>query len=701
MQFKFNLKSVFGLLSLLLVVSLAAACGGAATPAAPAPAQQAAAPTEAPVEGPTEAPAIEPTATPMPAPTQAPQTQTTMATESKVQLPAVDPLAITGNIIVAGSSTVYPLTERLAERFQAEGYSGQITIDSIGSGAGFQRFCEAGESDISNASRPIKDSEVENCAKINRTPVEFRVGTDALAVVVSSANDFVDDVTLAELALLFSTAEKWSDVRPDWPAEPVQRFSPGTDSGTFDYFVEAVMDPAFVKDKDADKGKGKEAILKASNLQLSEDDNVLAAGVAGSPYAIGYFGYAYYAADQGELKALSIEGVAPTADSAEDGTYPLARPLFIYSDPGVMAEKPQVAAFINFYLTHVNEEVLDVGYFPASGAALDTAKQNWLAAMGAAAEMAAAAPTEKDMAMAPGQLPAIDPLNVTGNIIVAGSSTVYPLTERLAERFQAEGYSGQITIDSIGSGAGFQRFCEAGESDISNASRPIKDSEVENCAKINRTPVEFRVGTDALAVVVSSANDFVDDVTLAELALLFSTAEKWSDVRPDWPAEPVQRFSPGTDSGTFDYFVEAVMDPAFVKDKDADKGKGKEAILKASNLQLSEDDNVLAAGVAGSPYAIGYFGYAYYAADQGELKALSIEGVAPTADSAEDGTYPLARPLFIYSDPGVMAEKPQVAAFINFYLTHVNEEVLDVGYFPASDTAINTAKTNWLAAMGQ
>jgi phosphate transport system substrate-binding protein len=284
-------------------------------------------------------------------------------------------------------------------------------------------------------------------------------------------------------------------------------------------------------------------------------------------------------------------------------------------------------------------------------------------------------------------LPEVNPLEVSGNVVTAGSSTVYPLAERMAERFYDEGFSGQITIDSIGSGAGYERFCTTGETDVSNASRPIKDSEVEACAAIGRTPIEFRVGTDALAVVVSQENDFVTDVTMEELALIFSTAEKWSDVRADWPAEDILRFIPGTDSGTFDYFVEEV----FAKDE--------EPHLSASNTQLSEDDNVLVQGVLGSPYAVGYFGYAYYAENADALKVLSINGIAPTGETVDNNTYPLARPLFIYSDAKIMQEKPQVAAYINFFLAYVNEEIVDVGYFPASETAILAAQQAWVEAM--
>jgi phosphate binding protein len=384
------------LLLLALIVPILAACGGAGTANAPtsAPATAptaAAAPTAAPAPTAAAEPtamaeptAAEPTAMAEPTAAAAEPTAATAGgttSEGKVSLPEVDPSTAQGNIITAGSSTVFPLTQRMAEKFKDEGYTGNITVDSIGTGAGFERFCKTGETDISNASRAIKKEEADNCAKLSpaRTPVEFRVGTDALAVVVSNENTFADNLTKAQLADIYSgKAATWDAVNPAWPKEKIQLFSPGTDSGTFDYFVEVIMNPVFVKDPVADKDKGKQAILGAPGIQLSENDNVLAQGVEGSPYAIGYFGFAYFKESGGKLKTVSVEGVQPDFDTAESGKYPLARPLFIYSDAKIMKDKPQVAAFINFYLTNVNAEIGDVGYFPASADALDKAKQNWL-----------------------------------------------------------------------------------------------------------------------------------------------------------------------------------------------------------------------------------------------------------------------------------------------------------------------------------
>jgi phosphate transport system substrate-binding protein len=354
-------------LLLALIVPILAACGGTATtssattaPAAPATAAPAAAPTAAPAADATAAPAAEATAAP--------------TGGAMVALPQVDPASVTGDMIVAGSSTVYPLTQKIAEDFKSEGYAGQITIDSIGSGAGFERFCK-GETDISNASRAIKEEETANCKAIGIEPLEFRVGTDALTIVVSNQNDFVSNLTLEQLAKIFSgEAKTWKDVDAGWPADAIQLFSPGTDSGTFDYFAEKVFDADYKKDKKTAYAK----ITQAPGIQLSENDNVLVQGVEGSPNAIGYFGYAYFKENAGKLKAVSVEGVEPNEQTAESGKYPIARPLFIYSAKTIMQKKPQVASFIAYYLSYVNDVIDEVGYFPASAEAIGGAKQNLL-----------------------------------------------------------------------------------------------------------------------------------------------------------------------------------------------------------------------------------------------------------------------------------------------------------------------------------
>ncbi len=309
--------------------------------------------------------------------TVAQEAETATAELPPIELPEVDPLGVTGDIITAGSSTVFPLSEAVVLRFQEDGYGGDITLDSIGSGAGIERFCVAGETDIANSSRAITEEEIEECAAIGREPIEFRVGTDALTVVVSAENDFVENLTLDQLYQIFSgQAATWAHVDPSFPAEPIQLFSPGSDSGTFDYFVEAVFEGAGGLEGD----DAAAALLNAGNIQLSEDDNVLVQGVTGSPYAIGYFGYAYYQENEDTLRAVSIDGIAPTEETAESNEYPLSRPLYIYSSPVIIQEKPQVAGFINYYLNNVNDVIGDVGYFPASAASLNRARLWFLAA---------------------------------------------------------------------------------------------------------------------------------------------------------------------------------------------------------------------------------------------------------------------------------------------------------------------------------
>jgi phosphate binding protein len=367
------LRKISVVFSLMIVLTLVlSACAQQATATQTVKTMPQAAPTEpAPQPTNTSASAAEPTAT-TEAVVEAP------ATGDLVKLPEVIPADVTGNIIAAGSSTVYPLSEAIVDLFKSEGYTGEITIDSIGSGAGIERFCKTGETDIANASRKIKDSEIETCKEINRNPIEIRVGTDAMVLVVNPENDFLTNVTLDELAIIYSDQSvNWSDVNPAWPAEPIKRYAPGTDSGTYDFFIEAVLQPKY--DKNADKAK--EAFQNAQNLQQSEDDNVLVQGVEGDKYAIGFFGFAYYKENEGMLKAISLEGVEPSFESAEDGSYKLSRPLFLYTDASILQQKPQVAAFINFYLTRVNEVIEEVGYFPASDDALNTARQALLDAV--------------------------------------------------------------------------------------------------------------------------------------------------------------------------------------------------------------------------------------------------------------------------------------------------------------------------------
>ena len=356
-------KSIRTVMFVFVVMSfMLAACGGQATVA----------PTQAP----------EPTAVP---PTTAPEPT---ATEAPVEDPLAmyAPDAVTGDVITAGSSTVFPLSERMAELFQQEGYTGNVTVDSIGTGGGFERFCKTGETDIANASRKIKDTEIELCKALAtpRDPIAFRVGTDALTVVVSAENDFVTALSKEQLGKIFTGQfTKWNEVDPSFPAEDILVYGPGADSGTFDYFNEVVVAPLYLDaDGKADLAAGEEALLGLEGAQFSEDDNVLVQGVEGSPYAIGYFGFAYFSENSGALKAVAVDGVEPNQGTVDDGTYPISRPLFIYSDANILKEKPQVAAFIYFYLSNVDNEISDVGYFPAPDADLQASLDAWMTATG-------------------------------------------------------------------------------------------------------------------------------------------------------------------------------------------------------------------------------------------------------------------------------------------------------------------------------
>lgn len=262
---------------------------------------------------------------------------------------------LAGAVQADGSSTVFPVTEAVAEEFQAANPNVRVTVGLSGTGGGFKRFC-AGETDLSNASRPITDAEREQCTQAGVEPIELPVAWDGLSVLVNPDNTFVDCLTVDELRRIWepdSRVRTWRDVRSVWPNEEIRLYAPGTDSGTFDYFTEAVVG---------------EARASRPDYQASEDDNVLVQGVAGDRYALGYFGYAYYAENTARLKLVAVDGgqgcVAPSAETIGDGTYfPLSRPLFLYVSHRVL-QRPEVRAFLEFYMQHAPELVPPTGYLP-------------------------------------------------------------------------------------------------------------------------------------------------------------------------------------------------------------------------------------------------------------------------------------------------------------------------------------------------
>ncbi|MDX1617031.1 MAG: substrate-binding domain-containing protein, partial [Candidatus Promineifilaceae bacterium] len=286
----------------------------------------------------------------------------------------------------------------------------------------------------------------------------------------------------------------------------------------------------------------KEQIFAAPNVVAGEDDQELAEGVAADPRATGFFGYAFYEESQDRLKLLAVEGVVPSTETVNDGSYPLTRPLYIYTSREKLQEEAEVAAFVRFYLRNVGQAMDLVGYFPTDAETQSQVRRE-LAAVLQDAQVSTVAPNE-----------------VGGAVVVSGSSTVAPVTNLLGRAFQAEGYSGEVQVRSTGTGGGFDAFCTGDnpEIDIVDASRPVNQLEFETCRSNGRELVEIRVGTDALAVVVNGDNDFVDEVTLPELQQLFAEATTWADVNPEWPAQAVQRFIPTQASGTMDFFIDNV-----------------------------------------------------------------------------------------------------------------------------------------------
>lgn len=263
-------------------------------------------------------------------------------------------------------------------------------------------------------------------------------------------------------------------------------------------------------------------------------------------------------------------------------------------------------------------------------------------------------------------------------ILIDGSSTVYPITEAVAEEYGTTARDANVLVGISGTGGGFKKFC-SGETHISNASRYIKSSEKEKCAEAGVDYIELAVAYDGLAVVVSKDNSFINSLTVEQLKQIFQytkPAKSWRDVHGDWPDKPIKVYAPGQDSGTYDYFVEAVI--------------GKKQRVRA-DAAFSEDDNVLVVGVGGDAYSIGFFGLAYYEENADKLKLVPVvhpetgKPVRPDLETVKSGEYaPLSRPVFIYVSRAALQD-PTVKTFVEFYMQHAGELSREVGYVPLGD----------------
>lgn len=267
---------------------------------------------------------------------------------------------------------------------------------------------------------------------------------------------------------------------------------------------------------------------------------------------------------------------------------------------------------------------------------------------------------------------------LTGEIKIDGSSTVYPITEAVAEEFRVEQPDVKVTVGLSGTGGGFKKFCRA-EIDINDASRPVKEAEAQSCGEANIKYVDLKVAYDGLVIVVNKENTWVDKLTVEELKKMWEPdaqgkVTKWNQIRAGWPAEEFHLYGPGVASGTFDYFTEAIV--------------GKSGSSRG-DYTASEDDNVLVQGIAGDKNGIGFFGLAYYEENKDKLKLIGVDNgngvILPGTETVKNGTYaPLSRPVFIYVADAA-AKRAEVSAFVNFYLTQATTLVPDVGYIPLTN----------------
>jgi len=283
---------------------------------------------------------------------------------------------------------------------------------------------------------------------------------------------------------------------------------------------------------------------------------------------------------------------------------------------------------------------------------------------------------------------------LSGDIRISGSSTVYPIAQEVSRQFQQQHSEVSFNLTRDGSSGGFENVFIPGDSDINNASRPIADEEVQRCRDNGFEPVEFFIAQDALTIVVNNEADWIDSITMEDLQTIWSpdtAPETWADVNSDWPDEPFDLYGAATTSGTFDYFTEAVV--------------GEEGSIR-EDFEGTEEDDLIAQGVAGNQYAMGYLPFAYYTNNPDSVKALEIiqdgsDPVEPSLEGAKSGNYPLARPLFTYGHMGKIQEKNHLQEFIEYYIDQSAQDYVasEIGYVPASQDMVDANRENLQAAI--
>ena len=614
---------------------------------------------------------------------------------------------LSGEIVISGSSTVEPVSVRTQELFNDVYPDVNISVDGPGTGDGFALFC-SGETDISDASRAIKDEEAATCAENGIEFTELQVGIDGIGVMTHTGSP-VECVSFADLYALIGPEAtgftNWSDGNAlsaelggagDLPDAPLDIFGPGEESGTFDSFVEIVLEGI------ADE-RGEDATTRP-DYNPSADDNVILQGIQGSDTSLGWVGFAFAAHADG-VKLLQVDDgesgcVEATPETIASGEYPIARPLFIYVNNANAAANPALQAYVDFYMADgLDQAVAEVGYVALSDDAKAATRAAW--SSDAPADSGDGTADEStDVESTEDAAPAGD---LSGEIVISGSSTVEPVSVRTQELFNDVYPDVNISVDGPGTGDGFALFC-SGETDISDASRAIKDEEAATCAENGIEFTELQVGIDGIGVMTHTGSP-VECVSFADLYALIGPEAtgftNWSDGNAlsaelggagDLPDAPLDIFGPGEESGTFDSFVEIVLEGI------ADE-RGEDATTRP-DYNPSADDNVILQGIQGSDTSLGWVGFAFAAHADG-VKLLQVDDgesgcVEATPETIASGEYPIARPLFIYVNNANAAANPALQAYVDFYMADgLDQAVTEVGYVALSDDAKAATRAVW------
>lgn len=599
----------------------------------------------------------------------------------------LDLTSFDGAITLLATTSASELAAVFTEQFQFLGYPSAITVENVEKPSAFAQLCPADPDvrprDLVLTMQPITDAERAACLANNHDPVSFQLGTTSLVLVVSRENTFLEELSVADLARVFSS-QRWIDVQKRWPDSLIRRYAPARDTDALQFFSNRVGVPLVPESQQPSEQEPTTTFLN--------EERAIVQRITGDPLAVGIVSLESYENNRTALRAITLEGVPLSRETVRRGQYPLSETVLLYSTAATLQQSSGVAAFVGFALNSTPEIAADMGILPSSATALGGSLDRLFKAstlLGARETLLGdhsvnsgvvftvpdplipVPPGASQTNLLPSQISALQ-----GTLQLTGAAALRDPLRVMAAGFVDKGFPWAVNMQTLSNETSFAQLCNAGISDVALVTRPISEVELRQCRARGREPVELVVGSDVVAVVVNEENDVLQDVPLLDLASVF-TVGQWRDLNGAYPARAIQRVIAPPDSLAFEHFSGAVA------------GTDPDTLLEAPSVVVATDATAQSRAIAANVDSIGFMPYPSFVAHEAALAVVAVDGVLPTADTIADQTYPLTRPVLLYTTQNSIQTRPQVAAFVNFFVVNADVALDEYAILPLDERDVS------------